>query len=98
MDLFTWATTPRARTTDPETSHAAARSMTGTASEHHERILGALEVHGDLTSEQIADRCGLRMEQVCRRMKELERSGKAEPTSERRRNRNGATARVWRVC
>lgn len=97
VDLFDWAASPRARTTDPETSHAAARSMTGTASEHRERILGVLEVHGDLTSEQIGEHCGMSSVQVCRRMKELERLGLAEPTSEQRRTQSGRMARVWRV-
>ena len=89
---------PRARTTDPQTSHAAARSMRSTAAEHHERILGALEADGDLTPEQIADRCGLDSVQVCRRMAELERLGLAWPTSETRKTRSGRMARVWRVC
>lgn len=88
---------PRARSTDPTTSHTAARSMRTSAAEHRKRILGVLNDHGDLTPEQIGDRCGLGSVQVCRRMAELERLGKAEPTGERRRNRNGSPARVWRI-
>ena len=97
-DLFTWAASPRARQSDPATSHAAAESMQGEASEHHELILAVLNDHEGLTATEIGCRCKLSSVQVARRMKELERLGLAETTGETRRTQSGRMARVWRVC
>ena len=97
-NLFTSAASPRARHTDPATSHAAAESMQGTAKLHRELIYGALHDYGDLTAEEAADRCGLHKVQANRRMKEMFRMGLVAPTGETRRTEAGRQARVWRVC
>lgn len=101
-DLFTTTpplsfAAPRSRRHDPSTSKAAAASMREGAAEHRDRIYRVLDDHGDLTPEQIAAHCELSSVQVCRRMAEMERMGLACPTGERRKNRNGNSARVWRA-
>ena len=102
-DLFTTTpplsfAAPRSRRHDPSTSKAAAESMHGEASEHHELILAVLNDHEGLTATEIGCRCKLSSVQVARRMKELERLGLAETTGETRRTEAGRQARVWRVC
>lgn len=44
---------PRARRRDPETSHAAARSVTG-LNEKRQAVLDLLTVHGPMTDERLA--------------------------------------------
>ena len=98
-DLFTWQPTldPRARHSDPSTSHVAADSMRGEAKLHRDLILAVLNDHEGLTATEIGERCRLSMVQVARRMKELERLGLAEPTKETRLTASGRPARVWRI-
>lgn len=64
----------RARRTDPQTSHAAAARAP--MHEHHVRILDAMDmIGGPATAERIGAYCGMRKEQVGRRMVELLRDG-----------------------
>jgi predicted Rossmann fold nucleotide-binding protein DprA/Smf involved in DNA uptake len=63
---------PRARTTDPETSHQAARRVP--AGEHRRLILDAL-VGGAAGQSEIARRTGLTVAQVSKRLCELRRAG-----------------------
>jgi len=90
-----------ARTTDPDTSKAAARSTKELRLRHAAFIMAALRDVGyrGLTSEEISEEYSemLDMVAVARRMKELERRGLVERTVERRKNRSGRLARVWRV-
>jgi predicted ArsR family transcriptional regulator len=76
-----------ARTEDPSTSHAAAKSAKELRSEHHAIILKVLRVYGgDWNADEIAAECGLSRHQIGRRLGELEahglarRSGNARPT------------------
>lgn len=88
---------PRARRTDPDTSHAAAASMLDAAREHHALILRALdECQHPLSAEQIAARLELTHVQVNRRMSELRGAGLIEPTDQRVPTATGRTARTYR--
>ena len=86
-DLF--SPQPRARATDPQTSHDAARAFRGKpCRNHYLLILGVM--HRPMTGREIAKLTGLSMEQVCRRLPELEQRGEVRPTGE---ERDGC--RVW---
>lgn len=63
----------RARRTDPETSHKAAKNAELFVPSHSLRIEWALELHGDLTAKEIAERTGMTVVQVCRRLPEASR-------------------------
>ena len=66
---------PRARNTDPTTSHAAADRATNFAGSHAERILAALKAVGTGTPPSISDKTGLTIVQIDRRLHELEKKG-----------------------
>jgi hypothetical protein len=66
---------PRARNTDPATSHAAADRATNFAGSHAERILAALKAVGTGTPPSISDKTGLTIVQIDRRLVEMERKG-----------------------
>jgi len=61
---------PRVRTNDPETSHAAAAQIMNIVADHYSLIVSALDKPG--TIYDIAERTGLDVNQVARRMGELE--------------------------
>lgn len=63
-------TITRARSTDPETSHKAARRADHFASTHAGRILEALRI-SPMTAGEISQHTGLSVEQVCRRLPEI---------------------------
>jgi hypothetical protein len=65
---------PRARRTDPGTSHAAAQRSLQFAESHASRILLALQ-YGFLNAEEIGEAAGLTVVQVDRRTIELQRAG-----------------------
>lgn len=66
-------TLPMARATDPHTSHKAAERAKVFAPSHAQRIEWAMQLHGDLTAEEIAYWSGLTVVQVCRRLPEASR-------------------------
>lgn len=63
-------TAPRARQSDPSTSHAAAKRAERFAASHSGRILEALREH-PMTAGEISKHTGLSVEQVCRRLPEI---------------------------
>lgn len=65
---------PRARRSDPSTSHAAAARSAKFAESHAERILLALQ-YGALNAEEIGASAGLTVVQVDRRTIEMQRKG-----------------------
>lgn len=68
---------PRARATDPKTSHVAAAGAVRFAASHAARILHVLQ-HGfsdGMCAEEIGEACGLTVVQVDRRTIELQRKG-----------------------
>lgn len=87
-----------ARRNDPATSRQAARSMAVSAETQRETVYWSLLRHGaPLTADEIAIRERMTIEQVCRRLADLERLGRAEPTEDTRTTRSGRAARCWRL-
>jgi len=84
-----------ARKGDPSTSKAAANSTEELRETHWGAILKEL-VFGPGTSEELAERCGLPHAAVWRRMGELYKAGHVVRTDEKRPNRSGRMAFVWR--
>ena len=98
-DLFSWADvhrcTPRARATDPQTSHAAALRVDEFSHVHFGLILGALR-QAPGTIYQIGARAGLSHVQVARRMPELEGLGHVVPHGAAE-GPTGRACRVWQL-
>jgi predicted Rossmann fold nucleotide-binding protein DprA/Smf involved in DNA uptake len=86
--------TRRVRLTDPDTSVQAAKRAKSLSSDHAIKILAALQ-QGAGTFYEIADRSGLRPDQVWRRLGELERQGLARTIGEPRPGPSGRFCRVW---
>lgn len=83
---------PRVRTNDPDTSHAAAAQATDLAIDHQSLIMFALDKPG--TIYDIAERTGLDVNQVARRMGELE-SLHLVRTEGKAKGGTGRLCRVW---
>lgn len=86
LSLFD-APSPRARNTDPDTSHHAAAKASGFALNHRNRIMGVLGSH---TPKEIAALSGIDYVAVQRRMKELQELDLAHPTEGKRDG-----CRIW---
>lgn len=89
----------RARSTDPVTSKQAAARAELFARGHAARILQALEKLGSGTASEIGRETGLSVEQICRRLVELQRHGRIvviTDTAGQELVRNGY--RVWRLA
>lgn len=90
-------TREHAREDDVDTSKAAAASIENSAQRHKEIVLTTLKVIGPLSSEQIASVTGLEHAQTWRRVSDLKNAGLIIDSGERRKNRSGRDAAVWRV-
>ena len=68
---------PRARNSDPVTSHRAAEASMRFAESHANRILHVIRngFHDGMCAEEIGEACGLTVVQVDRRTIELQRKG-----------------------
>ena len=88
---------PRARATDPSTSHDAASRAKALQADHHCLILGALGKYGPLGKDAIAARTRLDGVQVCRRLVELQRKGAIAPTGKTVQSTAGRPEREWRL-
>ena len=88
---------PRARQSDPWTSHAAAHRAAEFAGTHTDIILACLMRHGPQTIDEIAKRTPLNSVQIARRLSECDRRGLAEPTGLCRMSASGRPERVWRA-
>jgi len=82
------------RATDPETSHDAARRAP--VADHHQRILEALK-GGPAGQSGLAERTGLTIAQVSKRLGELRTAGLIERDGETRSASGGREARYRRV-
>ena len=82
---------PRARASDPATSHAAAKRAASTAGGHREAIVDAL-VRGPAGQSEIAKRTGLTVAAVSKRLKELRDAGRIERCGECRSGTGGREA------
>jgi len=98
-------TTPRARNTDPTTSHQAAASVaTDTLTHTQALILEALRAHGPLTDEQLCQRIAeverkpVSVSGIRTRRSELVTAGCVVDTGERRQTATGRQAIVWSVA
>ena len=89
---------PAARCRDPETSHAAARSMRRAADMHAHVILGALQAIGRGTYTDIAARSGLEPVQVNRRLPELRAVGLVRRLPQTAPTPSGRLAHVYEVA
>ena len=86
---------PLARSSDPVTSHAAADSAKELQARHHRIILAGGEAHGGAGKDRLAVLTSLTGVQVCRRLVELERMGKAAPTGKTVTSTAGRQEREW---
>lgn len=85
---------PRARNTDPITSHLAAASAKELASQHQILVLGALR-RGPAGVDRIAAITKLTTYQVSKRMAELQRSGAIVLTGKTVQSTSGRAQREW---
>ena len=89
---------PRARTTDPKTSHDAAASMVSGASVQRAQIVDTLRMIGHpMTADELDETIGWRPTTAGRRLKELEATGNVERLDETRPTRSGRNANLWEV-
>ena len=83
---------PRVRTNDPDTSHAAAAQARELAIDHQSLIMSALDTPG--TIYDLAERIGLDVNQVARRMNELQ-ALHLVCTEGKAKGGTGRLCRVW---
>lgn len=88
LDLFAFAA--KARRSDPETSHAAAKGVNVKAMEAG--VIGALIAHGPSTSTEVAGYLNLGIQTVSPRFRPLTRKGLIEDSGDRRDR-----SIVWRM-
>ena len=86
-----------ARASDPVTSFAAARQAREFAGTQCDTIHAALVEHGPMSKDQLASRLRLDGVAIARRLADLQRTGRAEPTTETRTSMAGRQERVWRA-
>ena len=86
-----------ARSTDPETSHQAARGVHEFAGAHIDIVLACLKAHGPQTIDEIAKRTALTSVQVARRLPDAQKRGWAQPSGAERLSASGRLERVWRA-
>jgi hypothetical protein len=92
-------TPPRARRSDPETSHTAAKRVAPKAGALRRAVLGALRARSDgMTAPEIAVLIGARDGSISPRMIELERVGLVRRTGAKRRNAGRGPAEIWMAC
>jgi Transcriptional regulators len=84
---------PRARRSDPSTSHHAAAMSARFANSHGNRIVEALKVHGRMSPVGIGGMAGLTVVQVDRRLVELQRAGRVQVVKDETGN-----PVVWSGC
>jgi urease gamma subunit len=103
---------PRARRTDPNTSHEAAATARNFAAGHRALILETLKEHqrDGMTVHEIAAYCRLDAHAIGKRIGEMAKAGQVEcvivPNGDdldgytllTRKSPAGVSARVWRAC
>lgn len=88
---------PRARSTDPETSHAAARAIPSKAAREATEVLTALRANPGCTSRELAAKAGGDRYVYARRLPELRDAGLAENSTVRMCCESGRQAMTWRA-
>jgi hypothetical protein len=86
---------PRARTSDPDTSHEAAASARELQTRHHRIILKALRAHGPMGKDGIAAVTNLTGVAVARRMSELRNLYLVVETGRRAKSAAGRSETEW---
>jgi predicted ArsR family transcriptional regulator len=86
-----------ARGDDIDTSHDAAESAESLSTRHKAIVYASLKTHGPQTSQEIADRTGLEHAQAWRRVSDLRNDGTICDSGERRPNKSGRQAAVWKL-
>jgi len=87
---------PRARNSDPATSHAAAAAVT-TAAGHYGLIHAALILFGPSGKDRIAALAGIDPSQAARRLPEMRRLGLVGLTGETVQSNSGRAEREWQA-
>ncbi len=87
---------PGAKTHDPDTSMEAATAIKDRAVILRERCRDELKAR-DLTADEIAERLGESVLSIRPRISELYKRARVWPTGERRKNKSGKSAVVWRL-
>ena len=87
---------PRARNSDPATSHAAAAAVT-TAAAHYGLIHAALILFGPAGKDKIAALAGLEPSQVARRLPEMRKLGLVGLTGETVQSNSGRAEREYQA-
>ena len=85
----------RSRSTDPSTSHEAAKRVSEFSAQMYKRIMNALE-QGEGTYEELSVRMDARLDQLSKRLPEMERLGLIEPTGRTKAGSSGRQQRIWR--
>jgi len=95
-------TAPKARSSDPATSHAAAATVTtDTITDTQVAIVEVLRAHGPLTDEQLCQRIAdqriepVSVSSIRTRRSELAAAGRVVDTGRRQPTRTGRSAIVW---
>lgn len=87
---------PRARRTDPDTSHMAAELATVNAKSNRMMCLRSLVEHGAATDFELADRLNVQQTSIGKRRGELRDAGLVEAVRDTKRcTPSGAWAQVW---
>ena len=85
------------RAADPTTSFVAARMARAFAGTHCDLIHRSLVLAGPASKDQLAARLRLDGVAIARRLADLQKAGRAEPTDEKRTSAAGRPERVWRA-
>ena len=88
---------PRARHTDPDTSHEAAESVEDSAPAQRAQILEYLRNYGPLTADALDEALGLRLTSAGRRLPELQGLRLVDMTRSKAKTRTGRFARLWKA-
>lgn len=88
---------PRARRTDPQTSHDAAAAMRRAATAQASKVFAALKKMQKAGAEQIGLLCTMPAYTVRKRLPELQDAGLVSPTGQRRQTMSGRSERIWSV-
>ena len=98
FDLFdSMFAPPRARSTDPDTSHSAAARLNEFAAGHCRKIYAKLGAMGAASAEQLGDALGMDPYAVRKRLADLAHAKLAEATKEKRMTRARRAERIWRL-
>lgn len=95
-DLIDLMQAPRARRTDPATSHQAAKAAAKVYKGHARLFLDALEKYGPLICEEAAEVTGAEYHALARICAPLRRTDAIEAAGTRQ-NRKGLACTVWKI-